>query len=129
MNDVITLCFPAKVEYIAPIRLAVSGIVSNLDMDVFQLENIKSCITESCMLLICSQKCTVFHVTVRISDDSIAVSVQGSDIHRIMECRECMHFNKEMARMMIEAMSTSSELVRDEAGALQQVTFTISLEG
>ena len=33
MQDVITMCFPAKPEYIPAIRLCVSGIVSKLDFD------------------------------------------------------------------------------------------------
>ena len=124
MNDVITLCFPAKFDYIAPIRLAVSGIVSNREMSVEQLENIKTCVSEACMLLICSQTCNVFHVTVTIKDAEIIVSVDGSKTEKIVQCKGCMEFNTEMSKMMINAMSSECRFV-GEGDALSKVIFSI----
>ena len=126
MNDTVTFSFPAKTEYIPAIRLAVSGIASHLDMDVLQIENMKSCITESCMLLICSQSCNTFNITINITDDSVDFSVRGQDAEKIAGCRGCMEFNAELAKMMIRTMSTYSELVRNDFGALTQVIFRIS---
>ena len=128
MNDVITLCFPAKFDYIAPLRLAVSGIVSNRKLDIETLENIKTCVQEACMLLICAQTCNVFHVTVTIKDEAITVSVHGSKTEKIRQCKGCMEFNTEMSRMMIEAMSSSCRFENEDC-SLSKVVFSIDVKG
>ena len=128
MKDCITLCFPAKTDYIAPIRLAVSGIVSNLDMGVEKLENVKTCVSEACMLLICSQICNVFHVTIIITEDELEISVHGSKTQKIEKCKGCMQFNSEMSKMMLSAMSKEVSFT-GEGDALSKIVFKIDVKG
>ena len=126
MGDVITLCFPAKMDYIRPIRLAVSGIVSNYDIGVEELENVKTCIQEACTMLICSQTCNVFHVTISLDEKEITLSVDGSKTEKIPDCKGCMSFNTEMSRMLIEAMSETAEFI-DKDGALSKIVFSMCI--
>lgn len=127
MQDVITMCFPAKPEYIPAIRLCVSGIVSKLDFDVEKLENVKTCLSEACMLLLCSQTCNVFHVTIKIGE-TLRIAVCGSKTEKVETCRGCMEFNAEMSKMLINALCEQVEFL-GSGKVLREVVFTVKNEG
>lgn len=126
MDDVITLCFPAKTDYIKPIRLAVSGIISNFDIDLEQLENVKTCVQEACTMLICSQTCNVFHVTISVGERTVTLSVDGSKTEKIENCKGCMSFNTEMSKMLITAMCRDVRFI-DKDGTLSKIVFSIDI--
>ncbi len=56
MADTVKMQFPAKREYLKAIRLAVAGIACNSAYDVDEIEDLKTCVAESCILFLCRQK-------------------------------------------------------------------------
>ncbi len=126
MNDKISFIFPAKAEYISAIRLAASGVACSFDFNVSKIEDIKSCIAESCLLLMCSQTCESLNILLEC-DGEIRVRVCGIGASRNAHGRDCMDFNEEMSRIMIEALSAEvSFLEKDEV--LSEVFFIIKPE-
>ncbi len=121
MGEQIKMQFPARSEYIKAIRLAVSGIASELDFSVDEIEEIKMCVAESCILFLCGQKCSGVDITIR-TQDGISVCVEGMDAEAKHDCPDCSGFNEEISRVMIEAMSDEMEILEHD-GIFTRVSF------
>lgn len=120
MADQIKMEFPADPGYISPIRLALSGIAGHMDYKVDDIEDIKSCVSEACLLLMTGQKCTSLSIVVD-AGNSLTVSVQGDNVEADLES-DFEDFNEEISRIMIETLSDQSTFV-EENGLLCEVEF------
>ena len=123
MNDKISFIFPAKAEYISAIRLAASGVACSFDFNVGKIEDIKSCVAEACLLLMCSQTCESLNILLEC-DGEIRVRVSAIGAARILSLRDCMEFNEEMSKIMIEALAQTVSFVRQDE-VLSEVYFVI----
>lgn len=126
MNDKISFLFPAKAEYISAIRLAASGVACSFDFNVSKIEDIKSCIAEACLLLMCSQTCESLNILLEC-DGEIKVRVCAMGAARILPLLDCMEFNAEMSKIMIEALAQTVSFVRQDE-VLSEVYFAIKPE-
>jgi serine/threonine-protein kinase RsbW len=124
MNDKISFVFPAKTEYISAIRLAASGVANSFDFDVGKIEDIKSCIAEACLLLMCEQSCESLRILLEC-DGMIRAHVCAVGATRVLSFEECMEFNAEMSMIMIEALSRNVSFIR-QGDVLSEVYFEIS---
>lgn len=123
MSEVIKIQFPAKREYIKAIRLAVSGIACNIDYNVDEIEDLKACVAEACILFLCRQASDGLEITLGC-DDAIRVSVRGTgNMKMCEECTDCTGFSEEISRLMIESLSDDADF-HEENGVLQEVTFS-----
>ena len=120
MAEKIYMSFPPNTEYIGTIRLAASGLAGLLDFNLDTIEDFKSCISESCLLLLCGQTCTELKIEFEITDD-IKVKVTGTDVKAADESA-FEEFNDEISRIMIEALSEESEF-KETDGILQSIQF------
>ena len=120
MAEHIRLQFPADTEYIGAIRLAVSGIAGKMDFKVDEIEDLKSCVAEACILLLCGQKCAALDIGIDV-DGEIRLKVEGTDV-KPGECEDCAEFNEEISRIMIEALSDDAEF-HEENGILYSIAF------
>lgn len=124
MNDKISFIFPARAEYISAIRLAASGVACSFDFNVSKIEDIKSCIAEACLLLMCSQTCESLNIQLECGGE-IMVRVCAIGAARIMPVAgDCVEFNEEMSKIMIEALSQEVSFVRQDE-VLSEVFFVI----
>lgn len=123
MNDKISFIFPAKTEYISAIRLAASGVACSFNFDVGKIEDIKSCVAEACLLLMCEQTCESLSIHLEC-DGEIRAHVFAAGATRNPSGEECMEFNSEMSRIMIEALSRDVSFVR-KGDVLSEVYFVI----
>lgn len=120
MADQIRMTFPADTGYIATIRLALSGIAGHLNFRVNEIEDIKTCVAEGCLLLMNGQKCQGLEITVD-PGDMLAVAIRGEGIEPDMET-DFEDFNDEFSRLMIQSLSDESTFV-EEDGLLCEVAF------
>lgn len=120
MSENIKMMFPADTGYIGTIRLALSGIAGHLDFRIDEIEDIKSCISEACLLLLNGQKCSGLVIRVE-PGNPLAVSVQGENVQPDLET-DFADFNDEISRIMIETLSDESTFV-EEDGLLCEVEF------
>lgn len=120
MADQIKMEFPADPGYIAPIRLALSGIAGHMDYRVDDIEDIKSCVSEACILLMTGQKCSSLSIVID-AGSSLAVTVQGDNVQADLDT-DFEDFNEEISRIMIETLSDQSTFV-EENGLLCEVGF------
>ena len=121
MAEVISMRFPADTEYLSAIRLAVSGVAGVMDYNLDEIEDLKSCVAEACLLLLCGQKCSFLQIDMEV-DEAIRTSVNGVDV-RPDTCEDCQEFNEEISRLMIEALSENAAF-EEENGILSSISFT-----
>ena len=122
MAEIIEMRFPAKREYMKAIRLAVSGIACNIDYDVDEIEDLKTCVAESCILFLCGQTCESIELKVECAG-SMQVKVRGIDISPVCEeCEDCTGFNEEISRLMIQSLSEDAEFLEQD-GVIREITF------
>ena len=126
MSDKISFVFPAKTEYISAIRLAASGVASSFDFNVDKIEDIKSCIAEACILLMCSQKCESLHILLECGE-RMQIHVCAVGALKIESCEDCMEFNAEMSKIMIEALALDASFIRKN-DVMSEVSFSIAEE-
>lgn len=120
MAEQIKMIFPADTGYIGAIRLALSGIAGHLDFRINEIEDIKTCVAEACLLLMNGQKCDGLEISVNPGENLI-VNVQGEHVEPDMET-DFEDFNDEFSRLMIESLSDESTFV-EEDGLLCEVGF------
>ncbi|MEG2203022.1 MAG: hypothetical protein RRY10_05175 [Christensenellaceae bacterium] len=122
MSEIVKLQFPAKKEYIKAIRLAVSGIACNIDYNVDEIEDIKSCVAEACILFLCGQMCAGLHINIKSSDQlEIRVRAQKAECS-LCDGQDCTGFSEEISKLMIQSLSDQSEFV-EEDGILKEIYF------
>lgn len=123
MSDTISFIFPAKAKYISAIRLAASGVACGQDFDVSKIEDIKSCVAEACLLLMCSQTCDALSIHLECNG-GIKIHVCAQGPVQVKPDRECMEFNEEMSKIMIEALAEYVSFVRRDE-VMSDVYFVI----
>ncbi|MBC5646917.1 ATP-binding protein [Christensenella tenuis] len=122
MTDTVRMKFPAKREYLKAIRLAVAGIACNSAYDVDEIEDLKTCVAESCILFLCRQKSEILEVVVDCGDH-VSVTVRGEGRQVVCEeCVECTGFSEEISKLMIQSLSDDAEF-EEEDGMLRSVSF------
>jgi len=123
MNEKISFVFPAKKEYISAIRLAASGVANSFDFNVGKIEDIKACVAEACLLLMCEQTCESLQIDMEC-DGALRARVCGTGAQRISPGEDCMEFNAEMSQILIKALSQDASFAQ-EGNVFNEVLFTI----
>ncbi|WP_066684065.1 ATP-binding protein [Christensenella intestinihominis] len=122
MAETVKMQFPAKREYLKAIRLAVAGIACNSEYDVDEIEDLKTCVAESCILFLCRQKSEALEILVDCGD-RVYVTVRGEGRQVLCEeCAECTGFSEEISKLMIQSLSDDAEF-EEEDGMLKSVSF------
>ncbi len=109
MEGQVVLRLPANTDYINVVRLAVSGMAGRLDYTIDEIEDLKSCVSEACILLLCGQKCSRIEVCIE-EEESIKICVDGIDV-QLIDNEECVEFNSEISRIMIKSLSDNVSFV------------------
>lgn len=122
MAEKIYMRFPANTEYIGTIRLTASGLAGLFDFSLDEIEDFKTCVSESCLLLLCGQFCSELRIEFEIGEE-IKVCVSGEDLKPGDE-NTFEEFNDEISRIMIEALSDESEFDETDDGILRTIQFT-----
>ncbi len=122
MADTISMCFPADTEYISAIRLAVSGIAGTREYHLDEIEDLKSCVAEACLLLLGGQKSGRLNIKLDVDDSVIYVNVSGTDV-KADEGGDFVDFNDEISRILIDALSENA-VFEEHNGLLESISFT-----
>ena len=123
MKETISFIYPAKVNYISAIRLAASGVVATFNFSVDRINDIKSCVAEACMMLMCSQTCESLHIDISCSD-GLCVTIKGVGAEKSKDCKNCMEFNAEMSKIILQSLAKDVTM-KSEEGAISEIVFTI----
>ena len=104
MSDRLSVSFPAKPEYILPLRLFLSGVATRMDFDVNTIEDIRSAVSEGCILLL-GGACGTLHADA-ITGDALRVElwVEGGCVGGQ---------DQELSLVMLEAMADKLEIEKD----------------
>ncbi len=123
MAETIKMQFPAKREYLKAIRLAVSGIACNIEYDVDEIEDLKTCVGEACILFLCGQQSENLELSVECAQ-SMHIRVRGTGNVTMCEgCADCTGFSEEISRLMIQSLSEDAEF-EEEDGLLKSISFS-----
>ena len=124
MNDFIHLTVPAKTKYISAVRLAVSSACSDLEFDISRIDDLKSCISESCILLMCRQTQKEIEVMCEISRDiKVMINGNGGEKNEDYECA-CNELNEEISKVMIKSLADSCD-IEEKDGLIEKIVFEI----
>ncbi len=83
----------------------------------------KSCVSEACLLILCGQECQGIDIGM-VVDNGIKMNVEGVGV-RAGTCDDCMEFNEEISRIMIEALSENAFFDEND-GLLNAISFSKS---
>ena len=123
MAETIKMQFPANREYLKAIRLAVSGIACNIEYDVDEIEDLKACVGEACLLFLCGQKSENLELSVECGE-GMRIVVCGTGKQTVCEaCTDCTGFSEEISKLMIQSLSDDAEF-EDENGLLLSISFS-----
>ena len=103
--DIIRLTIPAKAQYLLTARLASSSIGTRINMTIGDVDDLKTAVAESCILLISSGKYTEISIEYIIDDNMAKCEVKG-----ISENEEAIEadIGTDLSKHILEA--TTSEL-------------------
>lgn len=121
MADQITLRLPPDPGYTPSIRLLLSGLASHMDFPVDEIEDIRTCASEACLLLLNGQKCSDIELMIE-AGDVLRVQVLARDVAADPNVT-FEDFSEEISRLMIEALSDECVFAEDN-GLLCEVGFT-----
>lgn len=77
--DTIKLTIPAKAQYLLTARLASSSIGARINMTIGDVDDLKTAVAESCILLIGSGRFTDISIEYIIQDSVASCKVEGVD--------------------------------------------------
>ena len=103
--DIIKLTIPAKAQYLLTARLASSSIGARINMTIDDVDDLKTAVAESCILLISSGKYTDISIEYTIEDNVAKCEVKG--IQQRKQAIEA-HIGTDLSKHILEA--TTSEL-------------------
>lgn len=121
MADQITLTLPPDPGYTPSVRLLLSGVASRMDFRVDEIEDIRACASEACLLLLNGQQCSDLELLIE-AGDKLKVQVMA---HGVTPDPTYMFedFSEEISRLMIEALSDECVFAEDN-GLLCEIGFT-----
>lgn len=117
MKKDIHIEIPAVAENVMPLRLFFSGIATRLGMDINQIDDIKSAISESCVMLMAGASGGVLTFDAQGADGLlIECGIDGFN-RTDFDCDACS-----MSRLIFEAMADEAEF-HETAGKITRITF------
>lgn len=120
--DIIKLTIPAKAQYLLTARLASSSIGARINMTIGDVDDLKTAVAESCILLISSGRYTDISIEYAIEDNVAKCQVKGSDLRNAAIEAD---IGTDLSRHILEA--TTSELEIHEVGdVVDYIKFTKS---
>ena len=120
--DTIKLIIPAKAQYLLTARLATSSIGARINMTIGDVDDLKTAVAESCILLISSGKFTDISIEYTIENISAKCEIKG-----IEEREHAVEANIEtdLSKHILEA--TTSELeIHNSGDVVDYIKFTKS---
>ncbi len=123
MSVPVTVKMPAGPMNAMPLRLFISGLAARVGFDIETIEDIKTVVSESCVLLFSGIKNGVFTMQAETSGGiSIFASVSDADYD------ECTHQDTfELSRMIIESLADESSIDEDKNGRVTGVHVSFKL--
>lgn len=124
MADQITVTVPPKHEFASSLRLFLSGLASSMDFPVDEIEDIRACVSEACLLLLNGQKCRQLELVIEPDESKniLRVKVLALDVAPDPDVA-FEDFSEEISRLMIEALSSECVFAEND-GLLCEVGFT-----
>ncbi len=118
--DIIKLTIPAKAQYLLTARLASSSIGARINMTIGDVDDLKTAVAESCILLISSGKYTNISIEYTIEDNIAKCEIRGiSELEQAIEA----DIGTDLSQHILEA--TTSELEIHKSGnTVDYVKFT-----
>lgn len=126
MNAPIVLTMPASPMSAMPLRLFISGLAARLGFDIDEIEDIKSVVSEVCVLLFNGLEEGVFEMRADLSDGLGIYARLVSDFIRSAAPPEDYE-TVEMSKMLITALADSSEIEESAQGCVTGVRVSFKL--
>ena len=80
-RDILTLTFPAKAQYVLPLRLYISGVATRMDFAVDAIEDIKTAVSEAvtnCIVHAYGNEIGQIYISCSITGEIVKISVRDN---------------------------------------------------
>jgi len=110
MRDIATLTFPAKAKYILPLRLYISGLATRMEFEVNALEDIKTAVSEACVLLLGGIADGELAAEIGVGEDTLEVILRLAYFEKKAEAEEDVFANQDLSRIILESMADECQI-------------------
>ncbi len=112
-RDRIVLSVPARPEYLLVVRLTAAGLANRMEFDVEAIEDIKSAVAESCILLM-NQDADIERIDLNFSlgQDELLLRAVANGITCVS--RKSGGNDNELSHFLIEALVDKVEIIDDD---------------
>lgn len=125
MSDEITLKIPSKPEYLLTARLAASSIGSRMGFNINDIEDIKTAIAESLLVIMHQQNANEIEINFINNPDSLEVTVSG--VSGVAPNIDFGDEDSSLGRYLIDALSDNLEFDESD-GIINKIHFTKKLQ-
>ncbi len=106
MSELVSLIIPAKPDYFLTARLTVSSVASRMGFDVNDVEDIKTAVAESLLIILNEEKSSEIKIEITNEKESIIVDVSG--VQGEAQKVEIKQDDCSLSRYLIEALADES---------------------
>lgn len=106
-NDKFHLNVPSKSDYIRVVRLTTSGICSNMNFNIDEIEDIKVCVSEACNNVIAQKDKAQIDLDYEISKKGLEIKVK--DVLKDLSNKGIDNFDGELGILIISSLMDEVE--------------------
>lgn len=110
-NDKFNLSVPSKSDYISIVRLTTSGISSNMNFNIEEIEDIKVCVSEACNNVLVQKEIEQIYLDYEIDEDKLIIKVK--DVLEDLSDVESHDFDEEMGLLIISSLMDRVEFTEE----------------
>lgn len=110
-NDKFNLSVPSKSDYISVVRLTTSGISSNMNFNIEEIEDIKVCVSEACNNVLVQKEIEQIYLDYEIDEDKLIIKVK--DVLEDLSDVESHDFDEEMGLLIISSLMDRVEFTEE----------------
>ena len=125
MRDKINLTIPAKPDYLLTARLTASSIASRMGFDVNDIEDIKTTIAESLLIIIHQKESKDIDIVFINNNDSLEIDASG--VPGVSPQIDYDNEESSLSRYLIEALADES-VFEEKDGLINKIHFVKNLQ-
>jgi serine/threonine-protein kinase RsbW len=126
MSDKISLVIPAKPDYFLTARLTASSVASRMGFDVNDVEDIKTAVAESLLMIVNQEKSS--EIKIEILNESKAISIEVAGVEGSAPKVEIKPEDTSLSKYLIEALADESYF-QQEGDAYLSIRFIKNMQG
>lgn len=119
--DTLLFEFPAKADYLLSVRLLVSSLGARMEMDIDEIDDLKSGAAEACLAVMGAGRFERIRCGFTLDEGGLTADISG--LGEMSGGSEAGEAESELSRYMLEALMDDVSFTQDGQGAVTAVSF------